>query len=125
MQDLFDKVVNHLLTQKVRSEGENPFPGGGRSKKICLYRGPGGVKCAAGALISDRYYSRELEFKQVSSSAILTAISASIGRTMSAQEGVLLSDLQYVHDSVDPSKWGTKLRDIAEYFGLKFNYVKK
>jgi hypothetical protein len=43
-QQAFDKMVAHLAEQKIRST--DAFGG-------CVYRGPDGVKCVVGALLSD------------------------------------------------------------------------
>lgn len=44
-QEIFDIVAVHLIQQGVRS-----YDAG---LDLCLYRGPGGTKCAAGALLPD------------------------------------------------------------------------
>ena len=49
LQELFDKIATHLLTQGARSEN---------SLGKCLYRGEFGRKCAVGCLISDEEYEQ-------------------------------------------------------------------
>lgn len=54
-QQVFDQVAGHLLTQKEVL----PSP-------ACFYRGPNGLKCAAGCLIANDEYMPEefnLEWK--------------------------------------------------------------
>lgn len=46
-QQVFDQVVTHMIKQ-----GERSIANG----SMCLYRGPNGLMCAAGCLISDDEY---------------------------------------------------------------------
>ena len=46
-QQVFDQVVAHMIKQ-----GERSIQNG----SMCLYRGPNGLKCAAGCLIADDEY---------------------------------------------------------------------
>lgn len=55
-QEVFDKVVAHLLQQQAYCESENSEP---------LYRGVNGTKCAIGCLIPDEQYSIDMEQKDV------------------------------------------------------------
>jgi hypothetical protein len=52
-QEIFDKVVDHLATQKKQSRAL----GNGK----CAYRTEDGLKCAAGCLIPDSAYSSDME----------------------------------------------------------------
>lgn len=47
----FETVAKHLFAQDKRSMNNN----------VCLYRGPGGTKCAIGVLISDADYNPEYD----------------------------------------------------------------
>lgn len=51
-QEAFDKVVAHILEQKVYCESEEGAP---------LYRGANGTKCAIGCLIPDEQYTQDIE----------------------------------------------------------------
>ena len=51
-QEMFDKVCQHLRTQKKRSF-KSDF--NESSQGTCVYRGPNGTKCAVGALIPDEF----------------------------------------------------------------------
>ncbi len=55
LQDIVDKVYNHLVKQ------------GGTSKVngMCSYRGCDYKMCAFGVLIPDKQYNKEMEFKSV------------------------------------------------------------
>lgn len=53
MQEVFNKVVRHLLTQKQKA----------RVGTTCMYKTPEGLKCAVGCLIPDELYSQDIEGK--------------------------------------------------------------
>lgn len=52
LQEIFDIVAKHLLTQGKKSVNHSG---------ICYYRGKNGAKCAAGALIPDDQYDPKFE----------------------------------------------------------------
>jgi hypothetical protein len=101
-QVVFDKVAEHLLTQKERSE----YP----VNCACLYRGPKGLKCAAGCLIPDSDYNEEMEGKSWS-----TLVSSGI---IPDTNNYLIGRLQRVHDVFDPIEWLTKLHELATEMNL-------
>ena len=119
MQDIFDKVVNHLLTQQSQSVGVAFIYGNGH----CLYRGPDGTKCAVGALISDEHYNYALEGILAGDPPVKNAVEKSIGRELTMDELVLLSDLQYIHDDTPVEEWEQSLREEADKWNLNFNYT--
>lgn len=115
-QQLFDKVVNHLRTQKSKSvalapDGSvkvNPHHPG----TICLYRSPDGKKCAAGILITDEEYSPRME-------------GFAIGQVISQYNlkhlqphAALIRDLQHTHDQYEVEEWESVLQTIAEQHKL-------
>ncbi len=59
MQETFEKIVNHLLNQKVRAMTTT------NTGAMCAYRGENDTSCAIGCLISDNQYSREMEGKSI------------------------------------------------------------
>jgi len=85
-REVFDRVKSHLLTQGARSVSETGS---------CRYRGDGGLKCAAGVLISDELYHPGLEGQTVWHSTVIDALEAS-GVPVSAL--AMLTDLQELHD---------------------------
>lgn len=101
-QQVFDQVAKHLLTQNEKSMHPK--------SKLCLYRTSGGLKCAAGALISDEEYSPLMEMGS--------------WRTLIRRHGVskhcaaLISDLQYLHDGYTVSEWRDGLRRLARQYNL-------
>lgn len=54
-QEIFDFVLDALRKQGVASHNER--------QDICMYRGPNSTKCAAGHLIPDDAYTRQMEGK--------------------------------------------------------------
>lgn len=103
---LFDKVVAHLLKQNAKSETS---PGG-----FCKYRGPNGLKCAVGFLISDKAYSDSIEYASVVDDKVKVALAKS-GVSITEDNILMLTDLQYLHDRYEVSEWAkeaAKLRKI-------------
>ena len=105
-QEVFDKVCEHLIAQGEASESEGS----------CLYRGPRGLKCAAGVLIADEHYSPEFEgsparYAQVADSLVASDVPANALRRVSR--------LQSLHDNTEPSYWPAGLRDVALEFDLE------
>lgn len=101
-QQMFDRVATHLLTQKKRA----------MKLGTCRYRGPGGTKCAIGALIPDAAYTDDLEDYTVYSPAVCDA--AGIG----PQQQELARRLQQIHDTEVPRVWRRKLEEVAQTFRL-------
>jgi hypothetical protein len=62
-QELYDYIVEAIVKQGRPSVGDNDR---------CLYRGPDGLKCAAGHVIPDSMYSEEMEGNAVDSLALQT-----------------------------------------------------
>ncbi len=114
-QLLFDRVTNHLLTQRQCSEGDGS----------CLYRGPNGLKCAVGVLIEDEYYDPEMETNSPKNDLVRKALEKSLGEKMTLDNISLLTNLQDIHDNVDPGEWDIELRNYADKNDLQFNYDEK
>lgn len=113
LQQIFDRVVTHLLTQK------KPARDGSR----CLYLTADGLKCAVGCLIDEKHYSfRILEGERVSSPQVQAAVAKSLGVAELDHEMIsLLSDLQVIHDTNYASAWRNELQFLAKCKGLTFN----
>lgn len=106
-QEVFDQVVNHLLEQNQRSIFESS----------CVYFGPGGIKCAAGCLISDDEYVKDMEGNNWSEM---------IGKGYAPlTHGGLIKALQVVHDSYNPVEWKHQLDLVATTFDLDNKAVHK
>ena len=94
------KLVKKIRAGFVAQGGPSFDPKRARTSKTggCMYRSPGGSKCAVGLLIDDAYYSPRLEGKSLGSDVVLEAIRCSIGRSLTEQEAYILLLLQEQHD---------------------------
>lgn len=115
LQQILDKVTAHLLTQNRRSlhrgiRGFGP-----------AYRGIDGTMCAVGVLIHNDHYNPLLEGGAAQSIRMREALRLS-GIDTNHDTLLFLSHLQAVHDNYDPENWEGYLREIAEEYGLQFNY---
>lgn len=98
---VWKRVLNQGKPSKVRVEG-------------CLYRGPGGLRCAVGWLLPDEYYTPDLE----------GLIPTEAGFPDLGYDPKFLVKLQYCHDdaSSDESRFcelfKTKMAHLARSRGL-------
>jgi len=113
LQELFDRVVKHLLTQNKRANDDG-YSG-------CKYRTKDGLSCAVGCLIADGHYNTELENHGVLFPEVMAAVEASIGCTLSTKQLVVLNGLQRIHDLYTVVEWPRELKRIATEFGLTYN----
>lgn len=103
LQEIFDFVSEHLLTQNQVSSLYNEY---------CVYRHPDNLMCAAGVCIPDDKYNTKMEHK----SFISVNIEFKLGYTR--KQVSLISKLQSVHDSTYPKYWNHELNSVAAHFGL-------
>jgi hypothetical protein len=113
-QELFDKMVTHLLTQKEQSL--DPISG------KCMYRGGHKTMCAVGCLISDEFYSRDLEYQSAFSAPVREAIMRSNSIKLHDSTIMLLRGMQRVHDNHTPSRWTEELKREADKYNLEWNH---
>lgn len=115
-QQVFDQVVNHLLTQKVQSLTQSFNVAG--NKAVCAYRGENNTACAAGCLISDE------EMKEVMEKGLngqgWKVLTEKLGSSSAHSE--LIVQLQNIHDYGNQN-WGKNLRHYATNKKLDFNWV--
>lgn len=115
-QEIFDKVVTHLLTQNRKALGE--FGG-------CRYRTKDGLSCAVGCLLDDETAAKcdhpeaHHPFKVFPSTAAY-AVQEFLPPDLQA-ELPLLNTLQEVHDTGDVQTWPDRLRRVAEQYELQYN----
>jgi hypothetical protein len=113
-QEVFDQVAAHMLTQKQRSMINHD---------VCAYRGDGGLKCAAGCLMSDE------EAKFVSSQGMNTTPWSTLisqGVVLSNKHSRLISELQGIHDNSQyypEEDWIVRLKNIAELRNLNSTII--
>lgn len=110
MQNIFDTVVAAVIAQGARSQDEIGW---------CMYRGPNGLKCAAGHLIPDDRYDPRMEgnvIREVNNKFEL-GLDANIN---------LIQALQFAHDNASPddfvNEFTNSARDVAQDFNLEFRF---
>jgi hypothetical protein len=139
-QQIFDRVADHLATQKKQSATSD--------RKTCLYRGLDGTKCAFGIFIPDSCYDDRIEGNGASdlleaaleNKPVLLRGYRDKGEFLLSDElreallpfteytgsYGLMASLQAVHDaSSTPSElmtaWVRGLEDVARKFKLQFD----
>ena len=102
-QEIFNKISNHLMKQKVASKKDD----GSR----CLYHGPNGLKCSVGALIPAAVYHPSIEGEHWSDfpKDIRDAMRINKERDMN-----LLDDMISIHDNFPPKDWKKELKECAK-----------
>lgn len=107
-QEIFDTVKTHLLTQDAKAidfRGE------------CVYRAADGKRCAAGCVIPDELYSSDYEGLGADHRELLRVWEC-LGIDKEGQ--ILLSDLQDVHDDLEPAAWPDALHNVARLHSVKY-----
>lgn len=111
-QAVFRFVAEHLLQQRRKSQA---LPTEGQGTPLCLFRGPGGLMCAAGCLVPDADYDPEWEDEgEIGSSE--NGVTSYFSRRGFDLE--LLVGLQQLHDNEDVEDWPGELQSTAQAFGL-------
>lgn len=111
-QELYDIVVAHLRKQHAKSQSPD--------KKICMYRGEGGLKCAVGVLIPDEIYNHAMEFSLHTLTFYKGDLLPDNLRLEFATHFDLLSTLQEVHDKVEIDNWEKKFKTTAKLLDLQY-----
>lgn len=108
LQEIFDKVAAHLLTQKKQSLDAEDM--------LCQYRGHSGMMCAVGCLIPDKFYDSEMEGKVASEIPYYFGMRDILPNTTASH--ALLIALQNVHDRTHEDVWKPNLASVAATFSL-------
>lgn len=114
-QETFDFVARALAKQGRPSRGVRGF---------CMYRGPEGLKCAAGFLIPDADYSSRFENLDVTATPVAKVLEAH------GYDLDLVKALQEAHDDAGPEDskrrqgpwlalWGHLMGEVAQRFDLE------
>lgn len=111
-QQVFDQVVAHLRKQ---GRASKDYKTGG-----CFYRGPEGLKCAAGCLISDDEYVDRMDIRNGHDTYWLDLIED--GLVPTSRHNLLISCLQDIHDDRDPYDWEREFERLA--YEEQLNYTK-
>lgn len=109
-QGLFDKVVEHLLTQNKRAAASN---------RECRYR-VRHLRCAVGCLISDIEYNPNMEGHNVAG-LITGKYILPKTQTLFEDNLSLLTNLQDIHDLSPVETWKEVLKNLADTHELVWN----
>jgi len=112
LQEIFDFVANHLLTQNKKSVEESG---------TCLYR-CGDLKCAVGALISDEDYNYSFEMNSLK---LLTDKKETIFSDIEESRLTFLMYLQAIHDEYTIERWPEQLSILGSDFNLSNKILEK
>jgi hypothetical protein len=117
-QEVYDRVLIHLRTQRVKSI-DPEIPGTG-----CAYRGIEGRACAIGCLIPDALYNEGLEGR--SAGDLPYELYEAIGLDR-GEHASFLTGLQKLHDEYMPREigepmllWELRMLATAAYYGLTY-----
>ncbi|UOL48627.1 hypothetical protein [Pseudomonas phage Astolliot] len=116
-QQIFDQVAEHLLHQNeisAHKKSENGIPG------YCSYRGPRGLKCAAGCLIADDEYDPMMDSGMDTSWLDLVK-----GGVVPPAHATFIRELQILHDTSSVSRWYLSLKTLAMSFSLNTDVLAK
>ena len=116
-QEVFDQVAEHLLNQNKQSLDPDKY------NDICVYRAPGGLKCAVGCLIADDEYLKEWEGKGWG--IIGPNIALDLGIDYNREHEYLLITLQNIHDNFDTAMWLDRLKGLAKAEELNTKTLEK
>ena len=100
-QSIYDQVKAHLLSQNAKSIKDDK----------CVYRGPNGLKCAAGCLIADDEYKPKMD-KCGSWYGLKSE------NLVPDEHWELILKLQEIHDWYDVEEWKQKLEELAVTYNL-------
>lgn len=103
-QEAFDRMVTHLRRQGKRST----------DGWACRYRSEAGLRCAVGVLVTDEFYTPQMEGMSTFQSELRELLSKALPGVSVA----LLNIMQYTHDVASPGDWEQAWQGIAKQFGL-------
>jgi hypothetical protein len=124
-QEVFDAVVTHLRMQGRKSIDPFLITKESEVGAGCFYRGPDGLKCAAGCLITDEEYRPWMEGYAINC-IINNHTPYHMGETpRSLMERLqdrerIVAELQQCHDHFSPEEWETHFQQIAIRFGITY-----
>jgi hypothetical protein len=123
LQELFDRIVNHLAVQKIQAVDDF----------MCQYRTPIGLSCAVGCLIPDEKYKPEFDEDKydVKDIAVKTKILDGLNDLEFDEAVKFLEQMQSEHDeyieTTDPVANALDLRKrlgvVAEEYLLDYSCV--
>lgn len=88
--ELFDYCSQKIVEQNARST----------NGRMCLYRGPNGLKCGAGFVITDEQYNPKMETK------VFSIVNTDYNLGFSPAQVYAIREVQRIHDAIlDITKW--------------------
>lgn len=120
-QDIFNTVYVHLLIQN-KASAEDPATVAGVGS--CLYRGPNGLKCAVGAVITDEEYTPKMEGTCEGGGNVKSIHDAGLLPARLVPHIQFLTSLQSVHDHFPPTEWKDRLNGVARMYNLTIPSMK-
>lgn len=105
-QEVFNQVYKHLMTQMEKS----------MEFGMCKYKGPKGLKCAAGCLIGDDEYRSQFDNNINTDNSWSYFVGSKIVPDNCAK---LICILQGLHDGYDVKQWEDQLRKLAKDYNLE------
>lgn len=109
-QEVFDWIVFNLLKQDRKSQGYDCD-----GDLMCMYRGDGGTKCAAGWLIDDSEFKDSFEFREWGDLVKESEVHR--------RNANLITALQAIHDEYDSDLWIVQFIKIAKSRKLNTKYL--
>lgn len=111
LQETFNKIVIHLLTQKKVSVDW--------TDDHCRYKGENGTQCAVGCLDEYALLSEGDTINEPYNQTILEKL----GYPVHKRAIELYAQLQWTHDNKKPYQWKAYLEETAKTFNLNMVYV--
>lgn len=94
------QIQAHLLEQGCRSQ-YSTFKGAG-----CAYRGDGGTKCAVGFIVTDQFYTPDLEGLDSRNQEVVNAVCSSLEiEHLTDRDLNFLLEMQGIHDRYEVTLW--------------------
>lgn len=109
------QVLNTVVTN-LRKQGERSFDIDFEGREVCLYRGPNGVKCAAGHLMPDKLYDKSWERQAICDLIHDYTYEELFGDDV--EDITLVEELQNIHDSYDVEEWEEYWKELADKWEL-------
>lgn len=120
-QEVFDTLVNHLRNQKARSIRTVKYIK--RDEIESALRGDNGLKCPAGALITDEEYKVDMEGVCFGSLLNLKTTPQSLKDRL-LEHTSLVDCMNWIHDWFAVEKWEEEFAGIARDLKLTYNKPK-
>lgn len=114
LQQFVNETFHHLAKQgRAATNGRRMISG----NPMCLYRGPGGTKCAIGFWIDDAHYNPSLERQSAGSPIVQEALPDALKKI----GHIVLNAMQRLHDTEQNWESPAALFDAMQQLAAQFN----